>query len=228
MGAVPRAPRSRPRARAERAGLTRELVLRTAITVADDEGIDAVTLRRLAEVLGVHPTSIYNHVPNKEAILDGMIETMLAEARLPASVADWQTWVREFATAIRRTARAHPGAFNVFLRRAGTGPLAARHIEAALDAFRRAGFSVEQAARAVHGVSLAMMGLALDEGPVPAATAAPDFSHVSRERHPRIFEVEDAGLADATTDPTWDLVVASLVAGLTAHLPRPSTKRPRR
>src|SRR4051794_14229994 len=146
--------RGRPRARAGGDGslLSRELIIRTAIEVADADGGDAITLRRIAEALGVHPTSIYNHIPSKEAIIDGMIDGLLAEAHLPAEVPDWRTWIREIAFAVRQVARAHPGAFTIFLRHAGAGPIAVQHVEAALDAFRREGCSVEQAARAVHGV----------------------------------------------------------------------------
>src|SRR4051794_26785676 len=195
----------RPRAtsRGVRGGLTRDQVLQTAITVADDEGIQGLTMRRMAGVLGVHPPPISTHVPNKEAILQGVIETLLVEADLPMEVPDWPSWVRGLATAIRRVGRAHPGAFTVFLRYPGTGPIAARHVEAALDAFRREGCSVEQAARAVHGVMLAVMGLALEEGPVTGPVDAPDLSHLNRQDHPRIFEIEDAGLVDVPTEPTW-------------------------
>jgi len=225
----------RPRAtsRGVRGGLTRDQVLQTAITVADDEGIEGLTMRRMAEVLGVHPTSIYNHVPNKEAILQGVIETLLVEADLPMEVPDWQSWIRGVAAAIRRVARAHPGAFMIFLRHSGTGPIAARHVEAALDAFRREGCTVEQAARAVHGVLLAVMGLALEEGPVTAPVTAPvdpiDLSHINREDHPRIFEVEDAGLSEAPTEPTWDLMVEALIAGFAATMPLAGRRaKPRR
>src|SRR4051795_1278200 len=104
-------------------GLNRDLVLRTAIQVADAEGIDALTLRRLADALGVHPTSIYNHVPSKDAIFDGLTESLIVEADFPMVVPDWAAWVREFAAGIRRMARTHPGAFDVFLRRSGSGPM---------------------------------------------------------------------------------------------------------
>jgi AcrR family transcriptional regulator len=213
--------RGRPRARPGGDGslLTRELILHTAIQVADADGGDAITLRRIAEALGVHPTSIYNHVPSKEAIIDGMIDTLLAEADLPAEVPDWRAWIREIAFAVRRVARAHPGAFTIFLRHAGAGPLAARHVEAALDAFRREGCSVEQAVRAVHGVLLAVMGLALEEGQPQPATVARELPHLNRTDHPRIFEVEDAGLSEAPSEPTWDLMVDSLIAGFGATLP---------
>ena len=211
-------------AKSSRQGLSRDGVLRAAIAVADAEGIDAVTLRRLAEKLDVHPTSIYNHVPNKEAILVGIIDTMLVEADLPLAPNDWAAWIRDFAAGIRRLAQAHPGAFGVFLRQAGTGPLAARYAEAALDAFRRAGCSVEQAVRAYHGVSLVVLGLAMEEGPT-GPTVAPDLGHLTADEHPRIFEVEAANLNDADTTPTWDLVIESLIAGYAATLPVATSHR---
>jgi AcrR family transcriptional regulator len=213
--------RGRPRSTARGERLTRDQVLHTAIAIADVEGYEAVTLRRMADVLGVHPTSIYNHVPNKEAILQGVIETLLVEADLPQEVPDWQSWIRGVAAAIRRVATGHPGAFTIFLRHTGTGPIAARHVEAALDAFRREGCTVEQAARIVHGVLLAVMGLALEEGLEPTVTpaVAADLTHLSRQEHPRIFEVEDAGLYDASSEPTWDLMVDALIAGFAATMP---------
>jgi AcrR family transcriptional regulator len=216
---------TRPRGRPTTPGLTRDLILATAIRLADDEGVEAVSLRRVADELGVHPTSIYNHVPSKAAIFDGVIESLLVEAELPLVVPDWETWVRDFAAAIRRTARAHPGAFTVFLNQPGTGPVAARHIEAALDAFCRAGCSVEQAVRAVRGVSLAVLGLALEETAVSRPVVAPDLSHISADEHPRIFAAETAGLTEAASDPTWDLVVESLIAGFAATLPVTGTPR---
>lgn len=216
---MPAAKQPRPRGRPTTPGLSRDRILTTAIDLADREGIDSVTLRRLAETLDVHPTSIYNHLANKDAILDGVIERLLIEAQLPAAVADWASWIREFAAAIRRTARAHPRAFGVFLVRSGTGPTALRHIEAALDAFRRAGCSVEESARAVHGVSLAVVGLALEEGLLASAIDAPSIDDINADEHPRIVEVEQAGVSEAATGPTWDLVVEALVAGFAALLP---------
>src|SRR3954463_11403919 len=112
---MPPRQRSRPRGRPTGPGLSRELVLQTAVRVADAEGIDAVTLRRLADALGVHPTSIYNHVSSKEAILDGVVEKLFVEANPPLTVTDWREWMRGFAAAMRRIALAHPGAFVVFL-----------------------------------------------------------------------------------------------------------------
>jgi AcrR family transcriptional regulator len=215
----------RARAGAARPGLSREVVLRAALAVADADGIDALTLRRLAQELDVHPTSIYNHVPSKEAILDGVTETLFIEANLPTTVDDWRSWVRVFADAMRRIARDHPGAFTVFLRQTASGPVAIRHAEAAMDAFRRDGFSADAAARALHGTSLALLGLALDETPMPAPVVAPDLSHLTAADYPRLFEAEQV-VDRYDTGPTWELMVESLIEGLAAT--HRSVRRPRK
>ncbi|MDP9100868.1 MAG: TetR/AcrR family transcriptional regulator [Actinomycetota bacterium] len=191
--------------------LTRSRVLDAAVELADSHGIDAVTLRRLAEALGVHPTSIYNHLPSKEAILDGVSERLVEQACLGAAFPSWREWVRSFAHAMRGLAQAHPGAFAVFTRRPAQGPGADAHLEAALDAFRRAGFAPRAANEAVTGVSLALMGLALNEGAV-AGPATPGLAHLLPERYPRISEAAQA--VPASTDGVWDLMVAALIRGL--------------
>jgi AcrR family transcriptional regulator len=198
-----------------RVPLSRERILQAAVEVADAEGIDALTLRRLAEALDVHPTSIYNHVPSKEAILDGLTETLIEAAQLPLVVEDWREWVRAFARGMRTVARSHPGAYFVFTRRPAEGPLASEHAEVALDAFRSDGFSVTRARDAVVGTSLTVLGLALNECPPVGLTIAPDTTHLTRDRFPRIFEaLEDAG-DDA--DATWDYVIEGLITGFDAH-----------
>lgn len=198
---------------AGRRPLTAERVLDAAVQVADRQGIDALTLRRLAEVLHVHPTSIYNHVASKEAILTGVADRLIEEAALPMAFAHWQDWVRSFAVAMRRTAAAHPGAFAVFTRVPSTGEASTRHVEAALDAFRRAGFSVAEARDAVAGVALAVMGLALNEGPGPGPAPAVSDAELVPELYPRLAEV--FALGEARPDAMWTLIVESLIAGLT-------------
>jgi AcrR family transcriptional regulator len=92
--------------------LTRDRILRTAIRIADREGPDAVTLRRIAAELDVHVTSLYNHVPTREAVTDGIIEVLLDDAKLPTEPVPWETWVRRFFEAIMTIAATHPGAFH--------------------------------------------------------------------------------------------------------------------
>jgi len=195
---------------AARVPLDRDRILDAAFAVADAGGIDAVTMRSLAGALGVHFSSLYTHVASKEAILDGMIERLIAEADMPVDFVDWREWVRSFAVALRGMAGTHPGGFEVFLRRSAAGPLATSHSEAALAAFRRAGFAPRTAQEAVSGTALALLGLALNEcrrGPM----VAPDRGHVSPERFPLVAE---ALAAPDDTAGRWGLIVESLIAGL--------------
>ena len=202
---------------ASRRPLSAERVLDAAVRVADEQGIDALTLRRLAEVLDVHPTSIYNHLPSKDAILTGLAERLIEEAALPMAFAHWQDWVRSFAVAMRRIALAHPGAFAVFTRVPATGETSTRHVEAALEAFRVAGFSAADARDAVAGVALAVMGLALND--LPGTGPAPAVSDAERvpELYPRLSEV--LALGEPEPETMWTLIIESLITGLTPHRP---------
>lgn len=201
--------------RTQRRSLSRERVVDAAVAIADEHGIDAVTLRRLAEALGVHATSIYNHLESKDAILDALAARMTEEANLPLQCESWQTWVRTYAACVRDLAIRHPGGFAVFTRRAVQGSVGAAQLEAALDAFRRGGFSAEQTRYAVPGVGLAIMGLALNEAPAGPAAALPQ---IDAAHYPRTAEALAAGPPDRGTDRMWELLVESLITGLEAQL----------
>ena len=196
----------------QRARLTRDRVLAAAVAVADREGSEALTVRRLAEDLGVHPTSLYNHLPSKAAILDGVVERLFAEAQLPPAGCSWQDWVCVVANTFRDMARAHPGAFMVLTRRPAETEAAYDFTERGLDAFRRAGFSPERAMLAVRAVSLAVLGLALNECPPMGDWVAPDIDEAYGDHRPLISEA--AALALADRDAHWELFVDALVAGL--------------
>ena len=107
--------------------------------MADEEGLAAVTLRGIAARLAVHVTSLYNHVPTKEAVIDEMVNALLAEARLPTGRIGWEDWVRQFAAGMRALGRKHPGAFEAFHHGPATGERAAEPFEAGFAAFRSGG-----------------------------------------------------------------------------------------
>src|ERR1044071_1232011 len=129
--------------------LTRDQILWAAIRIADEEGADAVTLRRISSDLGVHVTSLYNHVPTRDAITDGMFEVLLAEAKLPTQPVPWEDWVRRFFAAIADIATTHPGAFHAVEHRPVQGSRATASFEIAIAAFVQAGFSTLDAYAAV-------------------------------------------------------------------------------
>lgn len=193
-----------------RTTLNRSRVLAAAVEVADREGIEALTVRHLADVLGVHPTSLYNHVASKDALLAGVVERLFDEADLPVELDTWEEWVVALARALRTTARAHPGAFLVLTRVPATSTRPLQQTELALDAFRRGGFSVAEARDAVAGVSLALLGLALNESPGTAEVVSVEMAQAAGL--PRVLE---ALAADGDGDGGhWELIVDVLVSGL--------------
>src|SRR5918992_4932917 len=97
------------RARAE-APLSRDRILAAAVRLADREGIEALSMRKLAQQLGVDPMSLYNHVRDKEALLDGIVDVVVGEIELVALGADWRSSLRETILAARRTMLRHPWA----------------------------------------------------------------------------------------------------------------------
>jgi AcrR family transcriptional regulator len=197
--------------------LTRARIVTTAVELADREGLGAVTLRRLAARLGVHVTSLYNHVPTKEAVLDGMVERLVVEARLPTGTFGWEEWMRRFAAAVRALAQAHPGAFEAFHHRPIQGTQAAEATEAALAAFHAGGFDEVAAYNAVKSTSVAVMGLVLDDLARLRTPDLPnDLATHPPERFPHLRRIEAvAAQADTST-----YLIDALVAGLAANLRR--------
>jgi len=121
--------------------LSRDRIVTTARDLADRDGLDSVTLRRLATELGVHVTSLYNHVATLDDIVDGIVELLFSEADIPESPRNWEEWVRGFVAAVGAVAVAHPGAFAALERRPVQGERALLSAEVALAAFARAGLS---------------------------------------------------------------------------------------
>src|SRR3954454_23063390 len=93
-----------------RSRLNRDLVLRAAVALADSGGIESLTMRRLGQDLGVEAMSLYKHVANKEALLDGMVDLVFAEIALPAGDTDWRTAMRDRAVSARGALIRHPWA----------------------------------------------------------------------------------------------------------------------
>jgi AcrR family transcriptional regulator len=191
--------------------LTRERILRTAVAIADREGPDAVTLRRIATELDVHVTSLYNHVPTRDAVTDGIIEVLLDEAKLPTAPVPWETWVRRFVDAIMTIAATHPGAFHALQQRPVQGPRATASFEIALAAFTNAGLSPADAYSAVKTVSL----LAFMIGVERSMVARGDMPETELESLPaESFPLVRAVAAEFDYEDTWTFAVETLVAGL--------------
>src|SRR2546430_8573513 len=122
-----------------RAPLNRERLFGAAIAVADAGGIAALTIRSVAAELGVQPMSLYHHVANKEAIIDGIIDVVFSEIDLPPADADWRSALRQRAHSARAALRRHPWATPLMESRTRPGPATPRHHHPVLGTLRRAG-----------------------------------------------------------------------------------------
>jgi AcrR family transcriptional regulator len=179
----------------KRVPLSRERLLRAAIAVADRGGIGALTIRSLANELGVKPMSLYHHVANKEAILDGIIDIVFSEIDLPPADGDWRQAMRHRALSARSVLRHHPWATPLMESRPDPGPATLRHHDAMLGTLRRAGFSIELAAHAYSLLDSYLYGFALEEAALPfdpdtvGELAAAILARFPAEEYPYLAEL---------------------------------------
>jgi AcrR family transcriptional regulator len=151
----------------ERRRLSRERVLRGAVVVADAGGVGSLTIRSLAQELGVKPMSVYHYVANKDEILDGIVDIVFGEIELPVIGGDWRTEMRRRASSAREALRRHPWAIGLLESRTNPGPATLRHHDTVLGALRAAGFSVETTAHAYALIDSYVYGFALQEASLP-------------------------------------------------------------
>jgi AcrR family transcriptional regulator len=153
-----------------RTPLTRQRVLEAAVALADRDGVRALSMRKLAQELGVEAMSLYHHVANKDAILDGIVDVVFGEIELPSGDAGWRTAMRGRAISAREALRRHPWAIGLMESRSTPGPATLRHHDAVLGILRTAGFSVELAAHAYSVLDSYIYGFALQEASLPFQT----------------------------------------------------------
>ncbi len=150
-----------------RTPLSRERVLAAAVTLADENGIASLSMRKLGEAVGVEAMSLYNHLANKDELLDGMADLVFAEIDLPAGGADWKTQMRERAESARQALRRHPWAITLMSTRTSPGPATLRHHNAVIGSLREGGLSIEMAAHAFSALDSYIYGFALQEATLP-------------------------------------------------------------
>jgi AcrR family transcriptional regulator len=143
------------------ARLTRERVLEAAIAIADREGIEALTMRRLADALGAGAMSVYYHVANKNDLLGAMVDLVVGEMELAGAGADWKAQLRRTATSAHDVLLHHPWATSLLLSGPATSAARLRYMDAMLGCLRGAGFSAEQTDLAYHALDSHIMGFTL-------------------------------------------------------------------
>jgi AcrR family transcriptional regulator len=157
--------------------LNRERVLSAALRLADEEGIEALSMRKLAEALGVKAMSLYNHVANKDDLLDGIVDRVISEIEVPNLQLDWKAAMRQRANSAHEVLLRHPWATMPIVSRINVGSAMLRYIDATLGCLVEAGFSFEMADHAWNAIDSHIYGYTLQELNFPVE--ASDYSEVA-------------------------------------------------
>jgi AcrR family transcriptional regulator len=190
-----------------RVRLNRDRVLEAAVALADRIGIDALSMRRLAQELDVVPMALYKHVQNKEELLDGMVEVIVREIDPPVHGADWKRAVRERVLSARRALQRHPWARQAIESRTNKTPAVLEYMDSFTGMFLDGGFSPDLAHHVMHAIGGRMWGFTqelFDESAAPARQAAPPPPPEAQaammaqlaERYPNVVAIATSGPHD--------------------------------
>ena len=208
--------------------LTKQAVLVEAIALLDEEGDEALTMRRLADRLGVVPMALYRHVANKDELIDGVLDLAVSEVQLPSSRLGWRSGLRELGHSVRRTMLAHPGLVAPLVTRPSLGSSGLAIGEYGLAVMLDAGFSVEHADRGPKAVLTYTIGFVALEVPrrrqgfSADGADAPglDFpvEQLDPERFPHTIAVRPRA-AEFVSDAQFDYGLERVLDGLAAVQP---------
>jgi AcrR family transcriptional regulator len=172
--------------------LSTERVLKAAVSLADQGGIEAASMRRLAQELGVVPMAIYKHVANKDELLDGMLDVVVGEIDPPLDGADWKTAVRARILSARQALLRHPWASRVMESRTEPTPTVLAYMDSMIGMFRAGGFSMDLTHHAMHTMGSRLMGFAQelfnDSGDAGQEMEA-EFYEAMAAMYPSIYEL---------------------------------------
>ncbi len=152
-------------------GLSKQRVVAEAVRLADREGVEGLSMRRLADALGAGAMSLYHYVANKDELLDAMVDVVFSEIEPPPEGSDWQSAMRRESESARQVLARHPWAISLMESRTTPGPANLRHREAVTGCLRRAGFSVPMATHANWLLNGYVYGYALQVASLPFDTA---------------------------------------------------------
>ena len=171
---------------ARRSPLNRQQVLEAAVALADRIGADALSMRKLAQELGVEAMSLYTHVRNKDDLLNGVVEAVVAEIPIAPARADWRSSLRRTVMAARGVLLRHPWAPRLIATRTEPGPAMLRYFDAVIGTLRGGGFTLDLTHHALHLLGSRVLGftqdLVDDSGEMDPATAkmlAGQYPHVA-------------------------------------------------
>jgi len=204
-----------PDPRAAQEPLSKDRVLHAAVAIANEKGLAAVSMRKIAQELGAGAMSLYHYFPNKDALLDEMVDQVFARIETPSLEDDWKTAMRSRAISTRRALNRHPWALDVLESRTSPGMANLLQHNAIVACLREAGFSIPDAVHAYSVQDAYIYGFALQEKNVPFNTreeaAAIGDMMVEQFRHladviPYSFELVDTYVARGGYDPTTEFL----------------------
>jgi AcrR family transcriptional regulator len=168
--------------------LSRERILRAALTIADEQGIESLSMRRLAQALGYEAMSLYNHVANKDDLLDGLLDAVLDETETPSPGEPWDAAIRTSAVSVHDALRKHSWAAPLLMSAAHIRPSRLRYMDVLLGRLRAAGFGPETTYHAYHVLDGHIFGFSLWE--ISHSSYTPSDEVDMREMFDRVITVE--------------------------------------
>jgi AcrR family transcriptional regulator len=175
-----------------RGPLTKERILGTAVALADEGGVDSISMRKVAQELGVVPMALYKHVANKDEMLDGMVDVVVGEIDPPLADADWKTAIRERVVSARRALLRHPWASKVIESRTNPTPTVIGYMDAMIGILRNGGFSIDLTHHAMHAMGSRMLGFSqelFDDSPEDPPAVQAIQAQWMAETYPNITEM---------------------------------------
>ena len=175
-----------------RAPLSRERILDTAVALADGGGVEAASMRKIAQELGVVPMALYKHVANKDELLDGMIDVVVAQIDPPEPGLDWKPAVRARILSARRALLRHPWASRVMESRAQPTPTVLAYMDSMIAMLRAGGFSMDLTHHAMHAMGSRIMGFTqelFNDNTDVAPDAEAEMYAAMAEAYPSIYEL---------------------------------------
>ena len=175
-----------------RSPLTRERVLSTALALADQGGIESLSMRKLAQALDVVPMALYRHVANKDELLSALVDVVVGEIDPPETGPDWKTAMRRRILSARRVLLRHPWAARVIESRTDATPAVIGYFDEMIGLFRAGGFSIELTHHALHALGSRLLGFTqelFDDTPDVDPEAEAEMYRAMAERYPNIGEL---------------------------------------
>ena len=221
-----------------RTTLTRERVLSGAVELADEIGVEPLTIRKLADHLDTKPMTLYHHVAGKDAILDGMVDAVFAEIDPPPTDLPWHEAIRHRCVSAREVLRRHPWAVPLMESRTSPGPATLRHHDDVLGCLREGGLPMPLVAHAYAIIDAFVYGFAVQEASLPSGDAG-ELDEVAQQileampadEYPNLV----AFMAEHVMQPDYDFatsfevgldLVLDGIEHLAARAPRPAPPPP--